>query len=71
MHPVWLLLTMLKRPFCFVRWPNTALKLDESGAVVSNSFDELPLVGSWGRRPLELVRAHTHHSPFTPFSAPL
>jgi len=37
------------------RWPNTALKLDESGAVVSNSFDELPLVGSWGRRPLELA----------------
>merc|ERR1719353_328772 len=37
------------------RWPNIALDLDESGAVTRNAFDELPLVGGWGRRPLELA----------------
>ena len=38
------------------RWPSAALDLDEkTGDVVRNAFDELPLVGSWGRRPLELA----------------
>ena len=38
------------------RWPDTALDLDPStGAVSRNAFDELPLVGGWGRRPLELA----------------
>ena len=37
------------------RWPDIALDLDESGAVTRNAFDELPLVGGWGRRPLELA----------------
>ena len=37
------------------RWPNIALDLDASGAVTRNAFDELPVVGGWGRRPLELA----------------
>ena len=37
------------------RWPNTALELDESGQVVVNKFKELPYVGGWERRPLELA----------------
>ena len=38
------------------RWPNVALDLDAAtGAVTRNAFDELPLVGGWGRRPLELA----------------
>eukprot|EP00554_Chaetoceros_debilis_P005445 CAMPEP_0194075358 /NCGR_PEP_ID=MMETSP0149-20130528/2390_1 /TAXON_ID=122233 /ORGANISM="Chaetoceros debilis, Strain MM31A-1" /LENGTH=368 /DNA_ID=CAMNT_0038755815 /DNA_START=40 /DNA_END=1143 /DNA_ORIENTATION=- len=38
------------------RWPNTALELDEStGEVKVNKFKELPYVGSWERRPLELA----------------
>ncbi|KAJ1617049.1 hypothetical protein T492DRAFT_917972 [Pavlovales sp. CCMP2436] len=37
------------------RWPNNALELDTSGAVVVNKFAELPLVGGWPRRPLELA----------------
>jgi len=37
------------------RWPDNALDLDGSGAVVENKFAELPLVGGWGRRPLELA----------------
>ncbi|KAL7551717.1 hypothetical protein ACHAWF_014899 [Thalassiosira exigua] len=38
------------------RWPNTALVLDEgSGKIVTNKFTELPVVGSWPRRPLELA----------------
>jgi hypothetical protein len=37
------------------RWPDMALDVDEAGAVRRNSFDELPLVGGWGRRPLELA----------------
>lgn len=37
------------------RWPDTVLDLDDSGAVVGNKFDDLPIVGSWGRRPLELA----------------
>mmetsp|Transcript_21377 Transcript_21377/g.44577 ORF Transcript_21377/g.44577 Transcript_21377/m.44577 type:complete len:303 (-) Transcript_21377:29-937(-) len=38
------------------RWPDTALVLDETtGNVVTNKFAELPLVGKWPRRPLELA----------------
>ena len=38
------------------RWPNTALILDEeTGAVAKNKFKELPWVGTWPRRPLELA----------------
>uniref|UniRef100_A0A7S2V3W9 Uncharacterized protein n=1 Tax=Fibrocapsa japonica TaxID=94617 RepID=A0A7S2V3W9_9STRA len=37
------------------RWPNNALKIDDSGNVETNFFAELPVVGSWGRRPLELA----------------
>ena len=38
------------------RWPDMALVLDEeSGDVLTNKFSELPLVGSWPRRPLELA----------------
>jgi len=36
------------------RWPDVALELD-GAEVVKNEFDELPLVGGWGRRPLELA----------------
>lgn len=38
------------------RWPNTALDLDEAtGEIITNKFTELPVVGSWPRRPLELA----------------
>lgn len=37
------------------RWPDMALDVDTSGSVLKNSFNELPVVGSWGRRPLELA----------------
>jgi hypothetical protein len=37
------------------RWPNNALELDEDGSVKVNNFSELPLVGSWKRRPFELA----------------
>ena len=37
------------------RWPNTALELDNDGKVVLNKFTELPVVGEWPRRPLELA----------------
>lgn len=38
------------------RWPNTALELDEAtGEVLTNKFAELPVVGEWPRRPLELA----------------
>ncbi|GKY96941.1 hypothetical protein MPSEU_000653100 [Mayamaea pseudoterrestris] len=37
------------------RWPDTALELNSNGEVASNKFQELPLVGSWPRRPLELA----------------
>jgi hypothetical protein len=37
------------------RWPDMALDLDAAGNVQKNSFNELPVVGSWGRRPLELA----------------
>jgi len=35
------------------RWPDNVLDL--SSASMQNKFDELPLVGGWGRRPLELA----------------
>ena len=38
------------------RWPDTALDLDsETGDIKVNKFTELPLVGEWPRRPLELA----------------
>jgi hypothetical protein len=38
------------------RWPNTALELQgDGGKVVRNKFSELPVVGGWKRRPLELA----------------
>jgi len=38
------------------RWPDTALELDErTGDIVLNKFKQLPLVGKWERRPLELA----------------
>jgi hypothetical protein len=37
------------------RWPNNALELTETGEVAVNKFADLPFVGSWQRRPLELA----------------
>jgi hypothetical protein len=38
------------------RWPDTALVLDgATGDVKENKFAELPVVGAWPRRPLELA----------------
>ena len=37
------------------RFPSNALNLDENGQIVLNKFSELPVVGSWPRRPLELA----------------
>ena len=38
------------------RWPGeTVVDVDENGRVVRNAFNELPIVGGWGRRPLELA----------------
>mmetsp|Transcript_8408 Transcript_8408/g.24834 ORF Transcript_8408/g.24834 Transcript_8408/m.24834 type:complete len:308 (-) Transcript_8408:1753-2676(-) len=38
------------------RWPNTALELSQDGTSIEvNKFTELPVVGSWPRRPLELA----------------
>lgn len=37
------------------RWPDIALDVDADGRVTRNAFDELPAVGGWGRRPLELA----------------
>jgi len=38
------------------RWPNTALELSQDGKSIEvNKFTELPVVGSWPRRPLELA----------------
>jgi len=37
------------------RWPNTALELDNDGEIIVNKFTELPYVGQWPRRPLELA----------------
>ena len=31
------------------------VRTDRNGRVMSNKFDELPGVGGWGRRPLELA----------------
>lgn len=36
------------------RWPDNALEM-EDGTVKVNKFKELPVVGSWERRPLELA----------------
>lgn len=36
------------------RWPDTALAMNDDGSYV-NKFAELPLVGTWPRRPLELA----------------
>lgn len=36
------------------RWPDTALEM-EGSTVTTNKFSELPLVGDWPRRPLELA----------------
>lgn len=37
------------------RWPNNVLEIDKNGKVLKNKFSELPAVGKWGRRPLELA----------------
>eukprot|EP00985_Skeletonema_marinoi_P012949 scaffold6346_cov116-Skeletonema_marinoi.AAC.5 len=37
------------------RWPDNGLELNDSGDVVVNKFQELPVVGEWKRRPLELA----------------
>jgi hypothetical protein len=38
------------------RWPDTALELSaDETTVASNKFSELPVVGEWPRRPLELA----------------
>ena len=36
------------------RWPNNVLEIAQDGTV-TNKFAELPLVGEWPRRPLELA----------------
>lgn len=46
--------TALAQGQCAGRWPDVALTL-EGNTVQRNAFDELPLVGGWGRRPLELA----------------
>uniref|UniRef100_A0A7S2GUN5 Uncharacterized protein n=1 Tax=Helicotheca tamesis TaxID=374047 RepID=A0A7S2GUN5_9STRA len=37
------------------RFPSNALELDDNGSVKVNKFAELPYVGEWERRPLELA----------------
>jgi len=37
------------------RWPDNVLDLSDADGAVTNQFDKLPLVGGWGRRPLELA----------------
>jgi len=37
------------------RFPTNGLTLDSDNLIISNKFSELPLVGSWPRRPLELA----------------
>lgn len=37
------------------RWPDTALDLADDGTVLTNKFADLPVVGNWPRRPLELA----------------
>jgi hypothetical protein len=36
------------------RWPDTALEIRNDGSIL-NKFEELPVVGEWKRRPLELA----------------
>jgi hypothetical protein len=36
------------------RWPDSALEIGTDGSI-TNKFTELPMVGSWQRRPLELA----------------
>jgi len=36
------------------RWPNV-LELAEDGSMIKKRFDNFPLLGDWGRRPLELA----------------
>ena len=50
------------------RWPDTALVLDESdGSVITNKFTELPVVGEWPRRPLELATLRLQSEYFMTF----
>jgi hypothetical protein len=37
------------------RWPNNALEIAADGSITTNKFSELPVVGAWPRRPLELA----------------
>jgi len=37
------------------RWPTNVVEIDSLSGAVQNKFHGLPLVGSWGRRPLELA----------------
>jgi len=37
------------------RWPDTALDIDVVDGTIKNKFDDLPVVGTWPRRPLELA----------------
>ena len=37
------------------RWPSNGLELSATGSVETNKFAELPIVGEWPRRPLELA----------------
>lgn len=37
------------------RWPSNALELNDDGNVQVNKFKQLPYVGEWKRRPLELA----------------
>ncbi len=37
------------------RWPDFVLEMEADGSLRRNPFEELPLVGGWGRRPLELA----------------
>lgn len=37
------------------RWPDNALEITSDSTVTANKFAELPLVGDWKRRPLELA----------------
>jgi hypothetical protein len=37
------------------RWPSNALELNDEGTVKVNKFNELPYIGEWKRKPLELA----------------
>lgn len=37
------------------RWPDNALEISATDGSITNKFDELPYVGEWPRRPLELA----------------